>query len=698
ADGAAAPARAPADAEQERFRLFEAVASLLADAAAARPLVLVLDDLHWADDATLMLLRHLARSFGSAQLMVVVTFRGTELDPRSELAAALAELRRARVLHELSLQGLPGDAVAALIAAQAGAAVEDAFARRVAERTDGNPFFIEELMRHVGDPGAAQLEELGLPESVKDLLLRRLERLGDDCRRALAVAAVAGVEFDLAVVARVLDEPEDTLLDLFETALSGHVLAEDATTVGRYRFAHPLIRETIYGDLSATRRAMVHRRIGEALEGLFADSLAEHAGALAHHFHAGGDPARAYDYHRQAADSAERVFAMASAFEHVEGGIAAAELLGMRPEDDAELRRLYRQRAWTRRFTAGGLSDDAAMRDFEVALTAARQAGDRELEMEVLNALGTASHVADAELATRHHEESLAVAEEIGHEAGQVAALNRLSLVHANQLDLERALEVGERALALAERGGNEDAVAKGLDSLKFVALMLGDTGRLEELTATLAAIQRRREDIWFLQWTLFESAFTPTVQGDFAEAERRLDEAIAISRRIGDPMASSLILTGRCSLERSRGDYAAALAVGEEAVGLAHQATADVWLGWTTAALGQTLADLRRWDEARATLETGLEAADRINARAQVFGCLGDLAWARLKTGDAAGARAAAERWDETVEQVRVPAGHACLYSRTSYTGRARAALALGDGERAEAILRSLVEPVERS
>ncbi|MFL5781413.1 MAG: AAA family ATPase [Thermoleophilaceae bacterium] len=700
ADGREPAPRASADAEQERFRLLEAAASLILEAAAARPLILLLDDLHWADDATLLLLRHLARSFQSregAELMVVVTFRDTELAARGELVAALAELRRARVLHELQLGGLAGDAVAELIAAQSGAAAEESFARRVAERTDGNPFFIEELLRHVPDARAAELDELGLPESVKDLLLRRLERLGEDSRGALAIAAVAGAEFDLAVVARVLGEPDDSLLDPFDAALAAHVLAEDPATVGRYRFAHPLIRETIYGDLSATRRALVHRRIGEALEELHPDALAEHAGALARHFHAGGDAAKAYDYHRQAAAAAARVYALETALAHLDGAIAAAGLLNVRPEDDAGLRRLFAERGWTRRFVSGNAVADS-VHDYEVALAAARAAGDRELEMEVLNALGTLSHIADSERAIRHHGESLALAEELGDEAGQVAALNRLSLVHANQLDLVRAQELGERALELARGSGDEVAVARALDGLKFVALMLGDTERLEDVTSQLATVQRRREDIWFLLWTLSESAFTPIVQADFAEADRRVGEALALARRMGDTMAETLILAIACSLERSRGRYSEALRVGERAVALTHDATADVWLGWTGAAHARCLADLGLWEEACSLLEDGLSAADRINARGQAFGCVGDLAWARLQTGDVAGARAAAERWDDAAAQVHAPSGQACLYFRTSYTGRARVALALGDRERAESILRALLVPVERS
>jgi tetratricopeptide (TPR) repeat protein len=350
------------------------------------------------------------------------------------------------------------------------------------------------------------------------------------------------------------------------------------------------------------------------------------------------------------------------------------------------------------RFARGSAAQDTARADCETALAGARAAGDRELEMEVLNALGTHFHVLESERAIQYHEESLAIAEELGLEAGQVAALNRLSLVHANQLELERALEVGERALALAEQSGDETSVAQAMDSLKFVALMLGDTDRLEELTAALAAGQRRRDDIWFLQWTLFESAFTPTVQGDFGEAERRLDEALGISRRLWDPVAGSLMLAAQCSLERSRGRYAEALRVGAEAVRTTHEGASDIWLGWTAAARAQPLADLRLWPEAVASLEDGLAAADRIAARGQQFSCLGDLAWARLRAGDADGARAAAERWDEVVDEVPVPSGHACLYSRTSYTGRARVALALGERERAESILASILEPAERS
>jgi predicted ATPase len=153
---------------------------------------------------------------------------------------------------------LPEDEVSALIAARSGEGAAESFARQVAARTDGNPFFIEELLRHLEDDATAELDQLELPDSVKDLLRRRLSRLDDDCQRALVFASVAGREFDLVVLERVLEHSQEELAELLERAIQAHVLVEEASAIGRYRFAHPLIREAIYDNVSLTR---VGRRV-----------------------------------------------------------------------------------------------------------------------------------------------------------------------------------------------------------------------------------------------------------------------------------------------------------------------------------------------------------------------------------------------------------------------------------------------------
>jgi predicted ATPase len=191
--------------EQARHRLFDAVAGVLREAAHTRPAVIVLDDLHWADAPSLLLLRHLVRNADRAPLMVLGTYRQTELDEAHPLTAAIAELRRARALERIVLKGLPADGVAELISIRFGRQAPESFARAVHARTEGNPFFVEELLHEAieaGDWGQA-IEQVGVPESVKDVLARRLRRLEEPCRRVLDGAAVAGRDFDLDVLARV---------------------------------------------------------------------------------------------------------------------------------------------------------------------------------------------------------------------------------------------------------------------------------------------------------------------------------------------------------------------------------------------------------------------------------------------------------------------------------------------------------------
>jgi DNA-binding SARP family transcriptional activator/class 3 adenylate cyclase len=682
-------------AEQERFRLFETVSSLLADAAHLRPLVLFLDDLHWADQSSLLLLRHLARSAKDAPLMVLGTYRPVEVDDEHPLAEALAELRRARMLQRLALSGLDEAEVAELIAGRTGLKAPSGFVRRVAERSEGNPFFIEELLHDVDAESDWDVAAGGVPDSVRDLLLRRLRGLGDDCRQALSVAAVAGREFELDVLERVLEHPRDHLIDLVEEAIDADVLVEPAQSVGRLSFSHALFRETIYEQLSATRKAAIHGRIAAAIEQAPTDRPDERAGTLAYHYRAAGELRKAFDYHRRAATAAERVHAQETALENLDGAIVAGEMLDMTAATEETIRDLYRARAWTLRQLG---EPEKALADLEHALEGARAAGDQATEMYVRNALGTHWHVLDPRAARRFHEEALGIAEELGDESGQVSALNRLSLVLANELEFAEAVELGERALRIARGAGDELAVSRAMDSLKFAALQLGDLERLEELCAELERSQRRRGDLWYLQWTLCESCYVSLERCDWQEAERRVMEAIAVSDRVGGERASGVLFRDAASwIARCRGDYAQSLALGREAVERADTPDAS-WLGWAAAGLATPLLDLGAAEEAVAVLELGLAAAERNRARGQIFRCLGALSSAMRMAGAETQACALAERAQQIAEQVTTPPGKVDFWGEQAYLAIAETHLAAGDVDRAEETMRSRLEAWERS
>src|SRR5439155_1318764 len=284
------------DPETERYRLFDAVGSWLAACSIDEPLVLVLDDLHWAAKPTLLLLRHVVRA-GGGRVLAVGTYRDTEMAHDHPLVDVLADLRRREGVERFSLSGLDSAGVAAFMSEAAGRALGDdhlALARAIHDETEGNPFFVREILRHLTETGAIDrregawktslpVDELGIPEGVREVVGRRLARLSKNSNRVLRLASVAGGDFELSVLGHAGDIDEDDVLAALEEAAAAGLVIE-LPGGGRYRFAHALVRDTLYDALSATRRLALHRRVAEAIETIHATSLEDYLPALAHHW------------------------------------------------------------------------------------------------------------------------------------------------------------------------------------------------------------------------------------------------------------------------------------------------------------------------------------------------------------------------------------------------------------------------------
>ncbi|HEV3401273.1 MAG TPA: AAA family ATPase [Acidimicrobiales bacterium] len=310
-----------ADPETERYRVFDAVASWLSSVSGDRPLLLVLDDLHWAAKPNLLLLRHVLRSPDIGRLFVVGTYRDTELTHTHPLVELVADLRRGSVMDRVLLDGLTEDGVAAYLREAAGRELEEhelAVARAIHAETQGNPFFVREVLRHLVETGAFNrqqgrwqalpVEALGIPEGVREVVGRRLSRLSETCIRVLRAAAVVGLEFELPVLEAASDLDEDRVLAALEEAMAARLVSESSPQALRYRFTHSLMRETVYSDLTTARRVTLHRRVGEAIETVYAGRLDDHLPALAHHYSRAAIPAgggsRAVAYALQAGDRA----------------------------------------------------------------------------------------------------------------------------------------------------------------------------------------------------------------------------------------------------------------------------------------------------------------------------------------------------------------------------------------------------------
>jgi predicted ATPase len=277
-----------AGTDEERIRLFAAVDSLISLASMETGLLLVLDDLHWADKATLQMLRHVVASTELTNVMVVGTYRSSEITTGHPLSDTLASLRREADASRIALAGLEAFEIVEMMEHIAGHDMDESgwqLAHAIRKETDGNPFFTTEMLRHLVESGLVRedeesgrwvasddLYEKGLPGSVREVVGQRVDRLGEEMRKVLSQASVIGQEFDLALLTKIVDVDEDHLLDLVDEATKAGLLVEVEGALERFRFAHALTQHTLYNDMGASRRTRGHRKVAEALVEMYGDS------------------------------------------------------------------------------------------------------------------------------------------------------------------------------------------------------------------------------------------------------------------------------------------------------------------------------------------------------------------------------------------------------------------------------------------
>ncbi|HYA69029.1 MAG TPA: AAA family ATPase, partial [Acidimicrobiales bacterium] len=328
------PSRAT-DSDSERYLLFGAVVGLLAQASEHGLVVLVLDDLQWADTTSLELLRHVTATDQPMQVLVLGTYRDAELSHTHPFFDTLAALRRQHGVSRIELTGLDRAGVVSFMETAAGHDLGDAgmsLARALYRETDGNPFFVGEVLRHLAETGVIyhdangrwvavdSLEGMSLPASVREVIGARVGRLGKAAGSVLSLASVIGRDFDTDVLAQATGISDESLLDILDNAAASALVRELPGAPGRYNFAHALIQHVLYQALGPTRRARAHRQVAQALEGLCGRLPGgPRVGELARHWFNAAQPkdlAKALAYSRQAADAALDALAPGDALRH----------------------------------------------------------------------------------------------------------------------------------------------------------------------------------------------------------------------------------------------------------------------------------------------------------------------------------------------------------------------------------------------
>jgi predicted ATPase len=333
------PPPAPAPSVQQHVRLYEAVTQFFANISKESPLVLFLDDLQWFDDASMGLLHHMARAVTTERLLVLGAYRDLELDDQRSLSRSVAGINRERLSYALPLKRLAFDHVLQMIRQMFGEKVPDELPDLVYGKTEGNPFFVEEVLRSLVKEGAVypvekgwgvkDLSEVHVPRGIKEVLGKKLESLDEESFHVLSTAAVIGREFSFPVLREVTNLGENELIDVIDKCLHARLVV-DRRIPGEevYAFADTQLRDVLYEDISPVRRRRHHLKVGEAMENVYARKTDNCLEALAYHFLEGNDLSKAVDYAQKAGEKAARVFAWDQARRYYETALKLMEKRG----------------------------------------------------------------------------------------------------------------------------------------------------------------------------------------------------------------------------------------------------------------------------------------------------------------------------------------------------------------------------------
>jgi tetratricopeptide (TPR) repeat protein/predicted Ser/Thr protein kinase len=573
--GLATPELIESNPEGRRYRLFEAVANLLCLISRTRPLLVVLEDIHWADRPTLLMLRHLLRSSQGATMCLLATYRETELDRTHPLSEMLAEFRREEATTRVALSGLTSEQVEQFIHVWTGHEALPRLTQLVFRNTEGNPFFIGEVLRHLSETGTLEqlesprrrpVDELGLPEGVKEVVGRRLARRSEPCNRVLTLAAVIGREFSLSVLQALADVPEDDLLDLMDQALGAKIIQDAPGVPGRYTFTHALIRETLYGGLTAARRARLHQRVAQALERL-ATSSRESLADIAYHYGQAasiGDVDKTVDYAIRAGEQAAAAFALEEAARFYEIALRA---LDFGPDDATTKARRAELRARRGHAFADVGQWAPARTEFEAALGLLDSA-ERERRCELLVELANSAFwLLDTPGMRRFAGEALEIAHTLQRDDLWADAMAWMGSAHSADGDLLEAIETERQALA---RIGAERSYALVRASLS--RYLVGRTQESVEEAAQSAQAARSAQDPAFEVHALSHFGLSLTAAGRYDEAERVFDEARNVGKRYGVFPLVARAISMSTGIHMNLFDFQGAEAAALEARDLAHR------------------------------------------------------------------------------------------------------------------------------
>ena len=577
--GSVTPNPPMGELEAERLRMFDHVTQFLIRLTKKTPLLFVLEDLHWADGPSLQFMHFLLRNSRQVPILILGTYRETDLDPLRPFYETMLGLNRDRLYTRVALHGLEASSVEKLLGALLDGPVEAGLVTAIARDTEGNPFFIEEVVKGLVERGKVRQEaglwrlaeevEHFIPQSIQIALGKRMETLSEDARAALALASVLGREFDADVLLSMSEWDEDRLLDVLDEAIRAQLIAETRVhSRDAYRFDHALLAQVVYDGINTRRRARFHQQAGEALENVYTRKLDEYIEALAYHYSRAPSNAadKAVIYGLRAAEKAAAVYAHDQAIRHYTEVLEALhdledpktesqawELMG-----DAKMRLYYVKEAITAYENALAVLEKSNLTEAQEHCRLSYKLGEliiRELK--------------DPRRARVHLERALASLAAPPESPQRAKCLAALAVCLVQEGLLEEAQVQAQHAIELAERLEYPDGIASACGALCSIHEARGDLVSYARVSAQQVAALDQCNDLYGI-FDAYSNVMSSSWQrGDYAQMERFALAGLELCRKFNAPGWEGTILSGYLWLLKTQGRWEEALAYGERIVPL---------------------------------------------------------------------------------------------------------------------------------
>jgi len=599
------PQSLPISPEQERDRLFEAVSQFMINLSKETPLLIILDDLQWTDQSSLLLLHYLARGVYREPLLLLGAYRDTDIDERHPLSPVLTELNRERLLQSAQLKRMSfNDVLEMLKQILEQDDVPREFCELVYEKTRGNPFFVEEVIKSLKEEEVIFREEnrwkikevskIEFPKTVKSVIKARISRLDDECQNVLTLASFVGNDFTFEALCGVTGIEENKLLEIIEKILKTELIKEKIIRgEDVYCFADVLIRDVIHEGISHLRHKRLHSVVGCALEKVYAKKIDEHLGELAYHFLEGGDKEKALDYFLKAGEKAQTVYAHNEAFSYFQHALELLEEKGASLEQKARIvEKLGDLNFWIGR-------SDVAMEYYDKALALWNQLGDKKNIARIHTRMAWVlwQGVGDKVKASEHHQMALKILEKEPESVELASLYEDISHMLWRTGKSEEALIWTQKALELAERFNASDVLARCYNNLGVLSMKSGEFDKAAEYyrQGLKIDLENKLPNDALTIYNNLCGLYLST--GELQKVFETAKEGSDMAKKVGALYSLAWLDMMLCASYGYRGDLQKAVSIAEDNLALVKRIKYTTFIGSALGTLGICYRYLGEWD-----------------------------------------------------------------------------------------------------